>query len=329
MYFKTKLPETSTECPFEREKLRLVFKAGHEAALNGKSPEDYPFLHSKNVSDYIDAEVNIMNAYGKHWANVLEETSKGNPHSQVQSDIVTLADRLPRQSIGHYSVCPRTGTELVVCSGFREVQDKSNQVCADDMEAQCWKFFGRKQCHFAHSIVTDVAAFGLGSVLEAPYDGAYTLVKDKCMMHQTGKLVAFGIGDYGYKDGKGNDAYPCPQLKCFNVDFANLEKMYRTKQNSRDLAVAAKTHGGCPSLRFRSNFNTTRAAGSMHQHTVALRLKKIIGYFELENPNRVTHNFTGQRWTQLAEIQGIESVSGSLTMRCQEESKATAGFWYT
>ena len=48
------------------------------------------------------------------------------------------------------------------------------------------------------------------------------------MMHQTGKLVAFGIGDYGYKDGKGNDAYPCPQLKSFNVDFANLEKMYQT-----------------------------------------------------------------------------------------------------
>ena len=67
----------------------------------------------------------------------------------------------------------------------------------------------------------------------------------------------------------------------------------------------------------------------MHQHTVALRLHKSIGYFELEHPGRVTHNFTRERWTQLAEIQGIETVSGSLTMRCQEESKATAGFWYT
>ena len=93
--------------------------------------------------------------------------------------------------------------------------------------------------------------------------------------------------------------------------------MYRTKQNSRDLSKAAELHGGCPKLRFRSNFNTTRAAGSMHQHTIALRLKKVIGYFELENPQRVTHNFVGDRWIELAEIQAIESVSGGLTMKCQ------------
>jgi hypothetical protein len=111
--------------------------------------------------------------------------------------------------------------------------------------------------------------------------------------------------------------FPCLQLKAFNEDFANLEKMYRTKQNSRDLSKAAELHGGCPKLRFRSNFNTTRAAGSMHQHTVALRLKKVIGYFELENPERVTHNFVGDRWIELAEIQAIESVSGGLTMKCQ------------
>jgi hypothetical protein len=55
----------------------------------------------------------------------------------------------------------------------------------------------------------------------------------------------------------------------------------------------------------------------MHQHTVALRLKKVIGYFELENPHRVTHNFVGDRWIELAEIQAIESVSGGLTMKCQ------------
>ena len=329
MYGKTRLPETIVECPFEREKLRLVFKAGHEAALNGKSVEDYPFLHAKNVGDYVESEFNVMKALGKHWGNNLDAATQGNPHAQVQSDIVTLADRMPRQSIGHYSVCPRTNKELVVCTGFREVLDKTNPVCAEDMESQCLKFFGRKQLEVAHSIVTDVAAYGLGGTLEVPYDGAYTLVKDKCMMHQTGKLCSFGMGTYSYKDGRGNDAFPCPQLKSFNLDFANLEKMYRTKQNSRDLTQAAVVHGGCPRLRFRSNFNTTRAAGSMHQHTVALRLKKVIGYFELENPARVTHNFTGQRWTELAEIQAIESVSGGLTMRCQEESKATAGFWYT
>jgi hypothetical protein len=137
------------------------------------------------------------------------------------------------------------------------------------------------------------------------------------MMHQTGKLATFGMGTYVYKDGHGHDAFPCAQLKAFNDDFANLEKMYRTKQNSRDLSKAAELHGGCPKLRFRSNFNTTRAAGSMHQHTIALRLKKVIGYFELENPQRVTHNFVGDRWIELAEIQAIESVSGGLTMKCQ------------
>ncbi len=117
---------------------------------------------------------------------------------------------------------------------------------------------------------------------------------------------------------------PIPQTavkKAFNDDFTNLEKMYRTKQNSRDLAKAAEVHGGCPKLRFRSNFNTTRAAGSMYQHTVALRLKKVIGYFELENPDRVTHNFVGDRWIELAEIQAIESVSGGLTMKCQVYAK--------
>jgi hypothetical protein len=37
----------------------------------------------------------------------------------------------------------------------------------------------------------------------------------------------------------------------------------------------------------------------------------------LENPERVTHNFVGDRWIELAEIQAIESVSGGLTMKCQ------------
>ena len=328
MYSKTRLPDTIVECPWEREKLRLVFKAGFEAAQNGKSSEDYPFLCAKNIADYVDNETKVMLAYGKHWANTMSNASSGNPHSQVQSDIVTLADRMPRQSIGHFGVCPRTNKELVINTGFKQVHDKTNAVCAADMEAQCLKFFGKKQLHVAHSIVTDVAAYNLGTTLEGSYDGAYTIRRDKCMMHQTGKLCTFGMGAYSYKDGRGNDAFPCPQLKSFNIDFANLEKMYRTKQNSRDLSAAAKTHGGCATLRFRSNFNTTRAAGSMHQHTVALRLKRVIGYFELENPDKVTHEFTGQRWTELAEIQAIESVSGGLTMRCQEEQKATAGYWY-
>lgn len=317
MYSNTRLPDTTVECPYEREKLRLVFKAGHEAALNGRPDTDYPFLHAKNVGDYISSECNVMYAYGQHYGNLLADRAKGNPHSQVQSDIVTLADRYPRQSIGHYSVCPRTDQEMVICTGFTQVLDKTLGVCAKDMEAQAMRFFKRKQLHVAHSIVTDVAAYGLGTTLEAGYNGEYTIRRDKCMMHQTGKLATFGMGTYVYKDGHGHDAFPCAQLKSFNDDFANLEKMYRTKQNSRDLSKAAELHGGCPKLRFRSNFNTTRAAGSMHQHTIALRLKKVIGYFELENPQRVTHNFVGDRWIELAEIQAIESVSGGLTMKCQ------------
>jgi hypothetical protein len=317
MYSTTRLPDTTVECPYEREKLRLVYKAGHEAALNGKKDHDFPFLHAKNVADYIESECNVMYAYGQYWGNILHAKTQGNPHSQVQSDIVTLADRMPRQSIGHYSVCPRTDKEMVVCTGFSQVHDKSNGVCAKDMEAQAMTYFKRRQLHVAHSIVTDVAAYGLGTTLEEGYDGEFTIRKDKCMMHQTGKLATFGMGTYVYKDGHGSDAFPCPQLKAFNNDFANLEKMYRTKQNSRDLSKVAEAYGGCPKLRFRSNFNTTRAAGSMHQHTIALRLKKVIGYFELENPQRVTHNFVGDRWIELAEIQAIESVSGSLTMKCQ------------
>jgi hypothetical protein len=113
MYSSTRLPDTTVECPYEREKLRLVYKAGHEAALNDKKDHEYPFLHAKNVADYINSECNVMYAYGQYWGNVLNKRTQGNPHSQVQSNIVTLADRMPRQSIGHYSVCPRTEKEMV------------------------------------------------------------------------------------------------------------------------------------------------------------------------------------------------------------------------
>jgi hypothetical protein len=149
MYSSTRLPDTTVECPYEREKLRLVYKAGHEAALNGRTDTEYPYLHRKNVGDYIASECNVMYAYGQHYGNLLAERAKGNLHSQVQSDIVTLADRYPRQSIGHYSVRPRTEQEMVICTGFNQVLDKSNAVCAKDMEDQAMTFFKRKQLHVA------------------------------------------------------------------------------------------------------------------------------------------------------------------------------------
>jgi len=43
------------------------------------------------------------------------------------------------------------------------VEDKTNAVCARDMEAQAMRFFGRPQCAVAHSIITDVGAFGVGA----------------------------------------------------------------------------------------------------------------------------------------------------------------------
>jgi hypothetical protein len=98
---------------------------------------------------------------------------------------------------------------MVICTGFTQVQDKTLGVCAKDMEAQAMRFFTRKQLHVAHSMVTDVAAFGLGTTLEAGYNGEYTIRRDKCMMHQTGKEATFGMGTYVYKDGHGHDAFPC------------------------------------------------------------------------------------------------------------------------
>ncbi len=51
----------------------------------------------------------------------------------------------------------------LVATGFRHVDDKKNETCALDMELQSQRFFGRKQLAVAHSIVTDVDAFGVGA----------------------------------------------------------------------------------------------------------------------------------------------------------------------
>jgi hypothetical protein len=107
MYSNTRLPDTTVECPYVRDKLRLVFKAWHEAALNGRPDTDYPFLHAKNVGDYITSECNVMYAYGQHYGNLLSERAKWNPHSQVQSDIVTLADRSLPKTVNRPLLCVR------------------------------------------------------------------------------------------------------------------------------------------------------------------------------------------------------------------------------
>ena len=42
----------------------------------------------------------------------------------------------------------------------------------------------------------------------------------------------------------------------------------------------------------------------------------------------MVHEFKGNRWQDLQEILAIEQLAGSLTMRCQTENVATAGYWY-
>jgi hypothetical protein len=59
---------------------------------------------------------------------------------------------------------------------------------ASDMEEQAQRFFGRKQLGVAHSIVTDVGAFGVGQEVVREYPFGTQLHRDKCMMHQMGKV---------------------------------------------------------------------------------------------------------------------------------------------
>ena len=94
------------------------------------------------------------------------------------------------------------------------MEDKTNAVCAADMETRSMRFFRRPQCAVAHSIITDVGAFGVGAagtfaflpplyfvgtfntcilftfltvVREYPF--GTQLHRDKCMMHQMSKVV--------------------------------------------------------------------------------------------------------------------------------------------
>ena len=159
IYSQTQLPDHYLDCPFERDKQRLLYKAGFEDAVAGKTDSsNFPTIGSRTVAEYVESEDAIQRAYGRLWGAKLEDASCGNPHSQVQSDLVTLADRGKWQSIGHTDVCPLSGVPFTVATGFRHVDDKTNGVCAQDMEAQAQRFFGRKQLAVAHSIVTDVGS---------------------------------------------------------------------------------------------------------------------------------------------------------------------------
>ena len=328
IYSQTQLPDHYLDCPFEKDKQRLLYKAGFMDAVAGKTNSgDFPTLGSRAVAAYVDSEDAIQRAYGRLWGQKLDVAASGNPHSQVQSDLVTLADRGKWQSIGHTDLCPVTSIPFTVASGFRHVDDKTNETCAADMEDQAQLFFGRKQLSVAHSIVTDVGAFGVGQEVVREYPFGTELHRDKCMMHQMSKVVGFGAGSYGYKDGSGGKLHRCIELEQFNNDFRSMEVCFRRADNA-DLLAKTAVRLGTANLRCRSQFNVTRCAGEMHQHTWALRMSKAIRTIQLEHPSEAQHDFTGGRWKELQEIHALEQLSGGLTMKCQTEQVATAGYWY-
>ncbi len=189
MYSQTQLPNHYLDCPFEKDKQRLLYKAGFEDAMMGKKDSsNYPTLGSRAVADFIESEDAIQLACGRVWASKLDEAASGNTHSQVQSDLVTLSDRGKWQSIGHTDVCPMSGIPFTVNTGFRHVADKTNETSAVDIEEQSQRFFGRKQLAVAHSIATDVGAFGVGAQVVREYPFGTQLHRDKCMMHQMSKV---------------------------------------------------------------------------------------------------------------------------------------------
>jgi hypothetical protein len=77
-----------------------------------------------------------------------------------------------------------------------------------------------------------------------------------------------------------------------------------------------------------STFNITRCAGEMHQHTWAIRMSRAIQLIPLIHPNKCHHNFKGNRWIELVEIRALEQLAGGLTMKCQTENVANAGYWF-
>ena len=82
MYSQTKLPDHYLDCPFEKDKQRLLYKAGFDDATMGKTDSsDYPTLGSRAVADYVESEDALQRAYGRVWAKELDEASSGNPHS--------------------------------------------------------------------------------------------------------------------------------------------------------------------------------------------------------------------------------------------------------
>ena len=91
------------------------------------------------------------------------------------------------------------------------------------------------------------------------------------------------MGTYGYKDGNGEDKYDNTVVNEFWDDFKSMETFYRKPGPAAKLAETAAKIGG-PNVACKSNFNKTRAAGEMHQHTWALAMMRAILSLEETHP---------------------------------------------
>ena len=278
LYGGTPLPDRFVEDPHAREAFRQIYNAGYKAGVNGNLDSPVPSLTARALDQYAVAEFKLLQAYGHHIANVLDDHCGGNAATQCQADIVTLGDHRPYLSHGTHYTDPRSGIPLAVASGFSRMDGgKSNAQCADRMNLQAYAFFGRPQTSMAHSYVSDGGARGVVTLLnECGADMPPAALQSKpvlsgkvCMMHEASKVVSFANGTCGYKDGRGGDLWKMKSLDDFRNEFADMERQFRTKEDAVSLQLTASTRvtGGCPNIRFKSNFNTTRCAGEVAQHS--------------------------------------------------------------
>ena len=57
-------------------------------------------------------------------------------------------------------------------------------------------------------------------------------------------------------------------------------------------------------------------------------MSRAIRMLEITQPVKCKHNFKGARWQELIEIHALEELAGGLTMKCQTENVANAGYWF-
>ncbi len=57
-------------------------------------------------------------------------------------------------------------------------------------------------------------------------------------------------------------------------------------------------------------------------------MSRAIRMIEIQHQNKCKHNFREGRWQELVEIHALEELAGGLTMKCQTENVANAGYWF-